>query len=281
MNKRIETHVNALFANTPNGSHVLDMKEELLANLNDKYNDLITSGKNEDEAFALVISGIGDIGNLLKDLGESPEYQPLEIAKNQQTRGIFISIGIALYVLSIVPVILLNQTGDSNIGVVFMFIFCAVATGFIVFGNSISKIKYNKADNSFVEEYKEKIAVNNDRGKLQGAITSSMWSLVVVFYLALSFITGWWHISWIIFLVGACAQQLIVYAFAKPEKRGNLWHGLLWTTTTVLYFIISFTLDIWAWSWMIFLAAVAVEQIIRLLVLWKKADGSVDYERKT
>ena len=72
MNKRIETHVNALFANTAEESHILDIKEELLANLNEKYEDLIASGKSENEAFALVISGIGDIDNLLKDLGQSP-----------------------------------------------------------------------------------------------------------------------------------------------------------------------------------------------------------------
>lgn len=270
MNEKIEAHVNALFANTPKGSCVLDVKEELLANLNDKYNDLIISGKSEDEAFALVISGIGDIDNLLKDLGQSPQYQPLEIAKNQQTRGILISIGIALYVLSIIPVILFERMGDSNLGIVFMIVICAAATGFIVYGNSISKMKYNKMDNSFVEEYKEKVVVDNNRSKLRNAITASLWSLIVVFYLAISFITHWWHISWIIFLVGGCIQQFIVYVFAKPENRGNLWHGILWTATVILYFIISFTTRAWAWSWMIFLMAVAVEQIIRMIILWKK-----------
>ena len=35
MNKRIEDHVNALFANTGNESHILDIKEELLSNLNE------------------------------------------------------------------------------------------------------------------------------------------------------------------------------------------------------------------------------------------------------
>lgn len=272
MNKKIEAHVNALFENAPKGSHTLDIKEELLANLNDKYNDMTASGKSEDEAFAVVISGIGDINKLLEDLGESQEYRPLEMAKKQQLRGVFISIGIALYVLSVIPVILLGQTADPNIGVVLMFIICAAATAFVVFGNTISKNKYHKADNSFVEEYKEKIAYDNDRGKLRNAITSSMWSLIVVFYLAISFITNWWHISWIIFLIGSCLQQFIIFGFAPPEKRKHLWHGILWTATVVVYFIISFATWAWAWSWMIFLVAVSVQQIIRLLILWKKAD---------
>lgn len=69
MNKRIETHVNDLFANTSSDIHILDIKEELLANLNEKYDDLMISGKNETEAYALVISSIGDIDSLIKDIG--------------------------------------------------------------------------------------------------------------------------------------------------------------------------------------------------------------------
>ncbi len=270
MNKRIENHVNALFSNMPKENYILDIKEELLSNLNDKYNDLITSGKSEDEAFALVISGIGDIDNLLKDLGQSPQYQPLEIEKNRQMRGILISIGIALYIFSITPIILFGQIGRYNSGLVLMFTICAVATGFIVFANTISKATYTKIDNSFVEKYKEKVVYDNNRSKLIGAITSSMWSLIVVFYFALSFITHWWHISWIIFIIGACAQQIIVLAFSSPGKHKNIWHGILWTSTAAIFFIISFTTGAWKWSWMIFLFAAAVEQIIRLIIIWKK-----------
>jgi len=273
MNKKIEAHVNALFQNTQNSSSILDVKEELLSNLNDKYSDLIESGKSEDEAFALVISGIGDINNLIKNLGETIEYQPLEIEKNGQKRSIFISIGIALYVLSITPVILLDKFNNSEIGVVFMLIICAVATGFVVFGNSMGKIKYSKIDNSFVEEYKEKVAADSDRNKLIGALSSSIWSLIVVFYLAISFITHWWHITWIIFLVGACAQQIIVFCLSESEKRKKLWHSLLWTATTIIYFMISFTTGAWAWSWMLFLMAASVEQIINLIILWKKQNN--------
>lgn len=270
MNVNIEAHVNALFSNAPGGIHVSEMKEELLANLNDKYDDLIQAGKHEDEAFALAISGIGDIDNLLKDFGEAPEYQPLEIAKNQKKRSVFISIGIALYVLSIAPFILYGRVGTFNIGTLIMCVIWAIGTGFVVFGNSISRVKYSKANNSFVEDYKEMIANDNDRKQLRNAITASIWSLVVVFYLAFSFITSWWHVSWIIFLVGACAQQLILIGFTKPEYRKYLWHGILWTVTAVLYFVSSFYFSAWAWSWMIFLMTAAIEQIVRLLILWKK-----------
>lgn len=272
MNKRIETHVNALFANTSRDSHILDIKEELVANLNEKYDDLIKSGKNEAEAYALVISGIGDIDSLLKDMGQSPRYLPLEIEKNSQKRSVFISIGVALYILSMIPLIWFSQVNEPELGLVFLIIICALASGFVAFGNSISKSKYIKTNNTFVEEYKEMVSINNDRNKLKGALSSSMWSLVLVLYFLISFFTNWWHITWIIFLVGACVQLLILFAFADPVKRNRLWHGILWIATVIVYFIISFCLNAWAWSWTIFFMAVALEQIVRLFIIWKSVE---------
>ena len=270
MNNRIKHHVNALFQNAPNERYALEVKEELLANLNEKYEDLIASGKSEEEAYALVISGIGDIDNLLKDLGSSPEYQPIEVEKNQQKRGVLISIGIALYILSVIPILLFSQTNNPIAGVVLMIIICAAATGIIVYGNNISRTSYNKTDNTFVEEYKEKVVVNNERNKLRGSVTSAMWSLIVVIYFAFSFLTGAWHITWITFLVGALLQQIILYVFSS-EKQKNGWQGILWALAVILYFLISFSFRAWGWSWMVFLMAAAIQQIIRMLILWKKA----------
>lgn len=266
MNKKIEAHVNALFANTSNGYNILDIKEELTANLNDKYDDLIASGRSEEEAFIHVISGIGDIDRLLEDLGELPEYQPLEITKNQQKRSIFISIGIALYVLSFAPLILFHY---SYAGIAIMCANCAIATGFIVFGSSISRIRYAKSDNSFVEEYKEKFAYTRDQKKLRNAFSLAMWSITAVVYFTVSFTMWNWQWSWIIFLVGACLQQVILFKFSDYHKQKYLWHGILWTGAAILYFIISYITNAWAWTWMIFLIAFSVQQIIRLLMIWK------------
>jgi MFS family permease len=272
MNKRIETHVNALFAYTSSDSHVLDIKEELLANLNEKYDDLIVSGKNETEAYALVISSIGDIDNLLKDMGQSTTYMPLEIERNTNKRSVFISIGVALYILSIIPLIWFSQFGIAEYGLILLILICAIASGFVAFGNSISKSKYTRANNTFVEEYKEMVSINNEKNKLKGALSSSMWSLVVVLYFLLSFFTTWWHISWIIFIIGALAQLVILYGFADHLEKKRLWHGILWVATVIVYFIISFSINAWAWSWTIFLMAVAIEQIVRLFLIWKNAE---------
>lgn len=270
MNKRIEEHVNALFANTPNDIHVRDIKEELLANLNEKYDDLTKSGKNEEEAYVLVISSIGDIDSLLKDMGQATDYIPLELEKNMQKRSVFISSGVALYILSIIPLIWFTQTNLPEMGLLLLILICAAASGLVAYGNSISKSKYIRANNTFVEEYKEMVSVKSDQRRLKGALSSSLWSLVVVLYFMISLLTNWWHVTWIIFLVGTCLQLVIFYVLADPIGKKRLWHGILWVATLILYFIISFGLNAWAWSWTIFFMAIAIEQIIRLFIILKK-----------
>ena len=36
-----------------------------------------------------------------------------------------------------------------------------------------------------------------------------MWSLIVALYLIISFLTGAWHITWIIFLIGGAVDSLL------------------------------------------------------------------------
>ena len=61
MNERIRTHVEGLFEGAPMTRKILDLKEELLANLNSKYDDLVAGGTSPDDAYRTVIAGIGDV----------------------------------------------------------------------------------------------------------------------------------------------------------------------------------------------------------------------------
>jgi hypothetical protein len=270
MNKRIENHVSGLFASVASNRQVLDIEEELLSNLNDKFNDLISAGKSEDEAFSIVVASIGDIQSLLGDITNDPKYYPQEIEKNRRLRGLLISIGVAFYVLSLALLLPFLWMDYDSIGVIAMICMCALATGFVVFGVNIGNVRYEKTDDTFVEQYREKTAVGERRTKLRNAISSSLWTLIAVVYLALSFISGWWHMTWIIFLVGALLQLLVVWCFMDKAKSSIIWHFVLWTVTLIAYFVVSFTgFNIWAWSWLIFLFAAAVEQLVRLVVLWR------------
>ena len=58
---------------------------------------------------------------------------------------------------------------------------------------------------------------------MQGAISGVVWLLVVSSYFAVSFLTGLWHVTWVIFIIGIALQtvaKLIVdKAFERKRKK--------------------------------------------------------------
>ena len=71
MNEKLRNYVNILFAAAPKTAKAEEIKEELLTNLNDKYNDLLANGYDSAAAFNLALAGIGDVDELFKECGES------------------------------------------------------------------------------------------------------------------------------------------------------------------------------------------------------------------
>ena len=61
MNEKIRVYVNNLFEGAPNTKKANDLKDEIISNANDKYNDLISEGKSEQEAYEKVTADIGNV----------------------------------------------------------------------------------------------------------------------------------------------------------------------------------------------------------------------------
>ena len=55
-----------------------DVEQELLANLNEKYNDLKADGKTDDEAYKLTVESFGDVSEIM-------EYMAPSAAKSRQS----------------------------------------------------------------------------------------------------------------------------------------------------------------------------------------------------
>ena len=62
MKEQLIQYVNLLFAGATGAE---DMKQEILQNTLDRYDDLIDQGKSPEAAYRLAISGIGDINEIL------------------------------------------------------------------------------------------------------------------------------------------------------------------------------------------------------------------------
>lgn len=69
----IKSYLETMFANLPATAEVLKAKDELWGMMEDKYNELISEGKSENEAVGTVISEFGNLDELaeLSDLTDS------------------------------------------------------------------------------------------------------------------------------------------------------------------------------------------------------------------
>lgn len=130
-----------------------------------------------------------------------------ENKKAKFARNLAISVG--LYILSLVAIILFSATFEQPIiGVCLFFTIIAVATGLIIY----SGIVYGKD-----KEEEEKEEKKKSNSTLKG-IMSIVDILGVIVYLLVSFITGAWHITWIIFLAVGLVNAIIKLIFGLNDN---------------------------------------------------------------
>lgn len=201
MNEKLRNYIDGLFENAPKTVRAVELKEEMYQNLTDKYNDLIAEGKSEESAYNIAIASIGDVEILISGL--SGEKQ-MESEASRKRSAILTAVAIALYILCPVPVILLQNT----VGVMALFLFVAAATGLLIY-NGVTRERYVKADDTMVEDFKEWKQHSKQKNKAADAIVGSFWLIAVCVYIVVSFMTGAWHITWIIFLIAAAVASLI------------------------------------------------------------------------
>ncbi|MGL5354445.1 MAG: permease prefix domain 1-containing protein [Clostridium sp.] len=218
MYENLRKKVDELFQNAPKTSRSKELKEEVLANLIDKYNDLISSGANEEDAIKIAIAGVGDVNDLIRGLGRNDIINYEEMKKDKQKSALLLSISIGLYIMSIVVLILLAAVFDvrGEIAVSAMFTIDALATGLIVY-NATSRTKYIKSEDSIVENFKELKSMHTEKDNILKSIKSIVWTIIVAIYLIISFVFDLWAYSWIIFIIGAAVEKIITLSFQLKE----------------------------------------------------------------
>ena len=201
MNEKLRNYIDGLFENAPKTVRAVELKEEMYQNLIDKYNDLIAEGKSEESAYNIAIVSIGDVESLIAGLSGEKH---VESEASKKRSAILTAVAIALYILCPVPVILLHNAS----GIMLLFLFVAVATGLLIY-NGVTRERYVKADDTMVEDFKEWNQHSKQKNKAASAIVGSFWLIAVCVYIVVSFMTGAWHITWIIFLIAAAIASLI------------------------------------------------------------------------
>lgn len=216
MINKIKAYVDTAFENAPDTKSASDLKEEIISNLIDKYNDLVDSGKSEEEAYKAVISGIGNVDKLIGELTTSPD---IELANDERKKSALLTaIAVGLYIVSVVVAIIFDDVFENeNIGAVGMFLIIAVATGILIYVHMTKPRNISKSDD-LVEEFIEWKSNRRQSRVLRNAIAGVVWSIAVVIYIITSFLTRAWHITWVIFII---AGAVITMSDAVIKLKGE------------------------------------------------------------
>lgn len=200
MREQLIQYVNLLFAGSQDQD---EMKQEILQNTLDRYDDLISQGKSPEAAYRLAISGIGDIHEVLGNsttqaeervspvITQKTDYRgrPLPSARQKTMRA----VSIGMYICCVLPVIILGNIGNGVLGVCLMFLLIAAATVLMVMAS---------------DDEDEKTKEEKKRAE-QRPIDKTLNTLALVLFLVLSFATGAWHITWLIWPIMAAVKGII------------------------------------------------------------------------
>ncbi len=215
MDKRIENHINELFKYAPKTPQAEEVKSEILSNTLEKFNELKAEGKDDETAFAIAISYIGNVSELINEYSKDRDAIEMRqsVEKHKARQAMLLSVAVALYIMCVVPVIVLGESGNEILGVCLMFVMIAVATGLIIYRSATKKL-YTVEGAPTVVPFVEPISKEEKkRSIIRKNVMSAMWTIVVAVYLLVSFLTGAWHITWIIFIIAGAASSLIEAVF--------------------------------------------------------------------
>jgi len=81
---RLRVYIEGLFASFDSSKEVEELKEELLANCEDRYQECIESGQSEAEAFMTVIDSIGDLSGILEEIRKKEGRSPMNLRNSLQ-----------------------------------------------------------------------------------------------------------------------------------------------------------------------------------------------------
>ena len=211
MRDKLIQYVQLLFAGAPDSE---DMKQEILQNTLDRYDDLIAEGRSPETAYRMAIKGIGDVNDILSGVpqGRPCPETPIKTKDDGDTttKKMLRAIAIALYILCPIPLFLLSEMGMEVVGLCCLLVIVAVATALIMMGAKKDPEELDYSDSRPI----------GPRGELQKSINTVIWVVGFAAYLLISFRTHAWYITWLIFpLIGAVQGLIRAILDLKEEKN--------------------------------------------------------------
>lgn len=224
---KISHYIENVFYGLPKTDEVFRLKERIRENMEEKYRDLLESGKNEDEAFGVVVAEFGSIEEIRGELTISEETEvPKEKLQEQdpilreeyerfrRKHALAISVGVALILLGVISTTIIdNLYGDDSVYAaitMLFFVMCSVSI-FIYFGMMSSRYKnlWKESDDQEEEE----------KNPVVRTINSVIMTTATVIFIMVGTLLDVWHPTWIIFVIAAATCKVVKCVFHVNSCR--------------------------------------------------------------
>lgn len=230
MEEKIKRHMDDLFEEAPNTRKTMELKEEMTQNTIEKYHDLLSNNYSEEDAYQNVIRSIGDVTELFEALEEQSFLVMPEA--DRKKKAMLTSISVGLYIFAgviflcgafISDMLPFRRMGSGLavswelLGLILAGLICIAPTCMLIYAANMYPA-YHKREEDLVESYKRaKYSSKRDR-TIRTSISCIIWSLTLCLYFLISFETGAWHITWIIFLIAGCAESILQLILSLKHK---------------------------------------------------------------
>lgn len=221
MQEKIKQHLDELFADAPKTRKAMELKEEMTRNTIDKYQDLISEGYQEDAAYQNVIGSIGDVTELFGDLEEKNLLTLSEA--DRRKKALLTAIAVGLYIFAGVVLFGTTLLADyyainNTLALVLAGLVCIPPTCMLVYASYMYP-DYTKREESLVEQYKQSRYSGNREKAVMTSISSIIWLLTLALYFLISFTSGGWHVTWVMFLIGGCIQAIVTLIYSLRRRN--------------------------------------------------------------
>ena len=233
--------IDDLFVNLPQSRETLELKEEMVQNLMERYNDLLAEGKSAEEAFDIAAAGVGDVNELIAELlpsapephdsigneAEDPEADDPQrewyrsfgfegadtVAMVRHRAASLTALGVMLYILCPVPVILFG----GRLGVMLLLALVAAATGLFIHMGMAKPKKSEMPEFGLNGGY---ATLSREAHRRQTAKTTTVAVMLYIFCAApVILFSNMIGVSLLLAMVAAATGMFIYDGIAKPKKR--------------------------------------------------------------
>ncbi len=147
--------------------------------------------------------------------GETNISKKDDDGKDKKRNAIIVSVSIFLYFLAIIWIALAESMYIKEEITVAGFLFISgIATIMLIYNSLLSEKNYKET----IEFTKKP---NKKENKLKKSIIDALGIIFCIVYLAVSFITMAWHITWIIWLIYAFVIKIVDLLFMLGGKNGK------------------------------------------------------------